>query len=166
LVRIGERSVPSLIRGLATGKQEVQARAAIALGRIGPAAGSAVPSLARLLSDKDDFVRLQSASALGRIGVHNTEVLCDSVLAALDERDYLMAESLLIALRETGVNSDEINATFAIAHSRADDRGRKAAIAGLQKNYGTASVRESKRSITIRLSGGAAAILVAGFDRK
>jgi len=56
----------------------IRAGAALDLGRVGPAAGSAVPLLIAALRDENHFVRAAAVRALGSIRPHD-----DAVLAAL-----------------------------------------------------------------------------------
>ena len=61
-------SIPSLTQSLKLRDPAARARAAIALGRMGPAAKEAVPGLTAVLKDRDVSVRSAAAYALGRIG--------------------------------------------------------------------------------------------------
>jgi HEAT repeat protein len=167
LALIGEKAVPTLISCLSNSKPDVQARAAIALGQIGPRAGRAVPSLAPLLCHEDDFVRLQSATALGRIGVRDITVLTDALDAALESRDYRMAESLVIALRETGEKTEDVYTALVGAVFRGHDRVRQLAMSCIKKIDPAAQIQENRKSVTFNLSGGIAARVAAAilFDR-
>ena len=67
LAAIGPESVQPLIPALADGNPVVRARAADALGRIGPSAESAVGALVKCLKDSDSYTRTRAADALGEI---------------------------------------------------------------------------------------------------
>jgi HEAT repeats len=60
--------LPRLIVGLKARSPEARARAAAALGGLGPAAKPAVTDLIAALKDRDPGVRQAAAFALGRIG--------------------------------------------------------------------------------------------------
>ncbi len=70
-------AVPSLIQSLKLRDAAARSRAAIALGRMGPAARDAVPALSTALKDRDVSVRAASAYALGRIGPDAKSALAD-----------------------------------------------------------------------------------------
>ena len=63
-----ERKVKELIMKLSDGDYYVRARAAEALGEMGPAAKDAVPALIKLCGDSDSDVRGHAAEALGEMG--------------------------------------------------------------------------------------------------
>jgi len=65
---VGADALPDLVRSLKLRDPAARARAATALGRMGPAAKEAVPGLAAALKDRDLSVRAAAAYALGRIG--------------------------------------------------------------------------------------------------
>jgi HEAT repeat protein len=60
--------VATLGSALADESAAVRTQAALALGRIGPAATGAAPGLVGLLHDADETVRCQAAEALGKVG--------------------------------------------------------------------------------------------------
>lgn len=68
LSRLGPEAVPYLIECLADRDEQVRARAARALARIGPEARQAVSALVVALQDPSQEVRRQAAEALGQIG--------------------------------------------------------------------------------------------------
>lgn len=68
LARQGSAAVPGLVAALASPRERVRQAAAIALGRIGPAAKPAEAALLAALQDKDGDVREMAAQALGRTG--------------------------------------------------------------------------------------------------
>jgi hypothetical protein len=70
-------SIPSLIRSLKLRDAAARSRAAVALGKMGPAAREAVPALSTALRDRDVSVRAASAYALGRIGPDAKAALAD-----------------------------------------------------------------------------------------
>ena len=153
LAALGEAAVPALTDALTAADTAVQARAAIALGQIGPPAGPAVARLAPLLSHDDDFVRLQAATALGRIGVRDIAVLSDALEAMVDNRDFRAAESLVVALRETGARDDVCYAALVTACLGGNRRVRDAATLAIRAIDPTASIRQNKRSMTARIPG-------------
>jgi HEAT repeat protein len=63
-----ELAVAMLVSALADDLAAVRGHAALALGRIGPAAAASAPGLIRLLKDADETVRCQAAEALGQVG--------------------------------------------------------------------------------------------------
>jgi HEAT repeat protein len=65
---VSRGAVAVLIKGLKDEDTFRRQAAAIALARLGPAAGKAVPLLIPLLKDPDDYVRLRAAQALGEMG--------------------------------------------------------------------------------------------------
>jgi HEAT repeat protein len=70
-------SIPSLMHSLKLRDPAARSRAAIALGKMGPAAREAVPALSATLKDRDVSVRAASAYALGRIGPDAKSALAD-----------------------------------------------------------------------------------------
>jgi HEAT repeat protein len=68
LVQRGEPAVRPVVRVLRGSDTDARCRAALVLGAMGPAAGSAVPALSAALADSSDQVRERVAYALGRIG--------------------------------------------------------------------------------------------------
>ena len=63
-----ETTVPDLLEPLKQGGLIERKRAAVILGRFGPAAAEAVPSLIHALADESHFVRKVAVMALGKIG--------------------------------------------------------------------------------------------------
>ena len=63
-----ELAVATLESALATTRPAVRTQAALALGRIGPAAAAVAPRLIGLLKEADETVRCQAAQALGEVG--------------------------------------------------------------------------------------------------
>lgn len=61
-------AVAELVRGLSLPDPAARARAAEAIGRIGPGAKAAVPALTKALQDRDLSVRAAAAYTLGEIG--------------------------------------------------------------------------------------------------
>jgi hypothetical protein len=119
-----------------------------------------VPALAPLLCHEDDFVRLQSATALGKIGVRDIKVLINALDAALDGHEDRMAESLVIALCETGEKSDDVYAAFVDAFFRGGDRVREKAKIGIRKIDPTAQIRQNRKSLTMKTPGRIAAAIL------
>jgi HEAT repeat protein len=91
LARIGEGSIPELVRLLEDPNPKTRARAAWALGRMGPQGTKAVPALAAALQDKDRQVQESAARALGQIGPQATEAIPDLVRLMTSERDIELA---------------------------------------------------------------------------
>lgn len=85
LRRCGAPAVPALISAVKDREGRVRRVAAIALGRIGPAARDAVPALIGALSDADRYVRYPAAVALERIGPAAKQAI--PVLKVVRERD-------------------------------------------------------------------------------
>jgi len=79
LSRIGEASVPALLRALKDEHQEVRHAAVYALGEIGPDAKEAVPALVGMLEEKDEGMRRSVAYSLSRIGPPGLAGLIDSL---------------------------------------------------------------------------------------
>jgi HEAT repeat protein len=159
---IGKQAVPALITALQADEPDTQARAAIALGQIGRPAVQAGPSLAPLLLHEDDFVRLQSATALGRIGVADITPLVKALDVALDSNNARMAETIVIALRETGDRSDQVYTALAEGYCRGPECVRREALHGIRRIDPTVEVQQGKKSTTIKLPGR----IVAGLIRK
>ncbi len=91
--------------------QIVQARAAWALGRVGPAAGSAVPDLVRIAMDTSRLVdpRWSAVVALGRLGPVSDPAV-PSLIALLGDADADMREASARAIGEISAESDAISA--------------------------------------------------------
>lgn len=70
-------ALPSLIRSLKDRRPESKTHAAIAIGRMGPAAAEAIPALTAALKDRDVAVRAAAAHALGKIGPDARSALPD-----------------------------------------------------------------------------------------
>lgn len=68
LVAIGERSVPALVRELASTDAEVRAGAAVTLGSIARQPAAVISGLTECLDDPHAEVRMSAAWALGRFG--------------------------------------------------------------------------------------------------
>jgi HEAT repeat protein len=151
------------MEALADEDHHVPAKAAIALGQIGPAARRAIPALTPLLNHDDDFIRVQAARALGTIGVGNLKMLVDALHAALDNGETRMAESLVIALHETGAATDDVYTVLLSAAVRGSQRLRDEARSAIRKIDPSAEIRENKKSITFKAPG---RIVVAAFFRR
>jgi HEAT repeat protein len=67
-------AVAALRAALDDAAAAVRTQAAVALGRVGPAAAAAVPRLIALFRDPDETVRCQAAEALGRVGAASESV--------------------------------------------------------------------------------------------
>src|SRR5262245_41973227 len=61
-------TVAGLTWALTHGDHERREAAAVALGRMGPKAGSALPALVGAISDPDDRIQIEAATAVGSIG--------------------------------------------------------------------------------------------------
>jgi hypothetical protein len=79
LARIGEASIPELVRLLEHPEPRIRARAAWALGRMGAKAKPAVPALVAALEDDERLVQESAARALGQIGPEAAEAIPDLV---------------------------------------------------------------------------------------
>jgi HEAT repeat protein len=80
--------------------EDVRREAAVAIGRIGPAAKSAVKPLGKLLNDRMFPVRGAAAWACGRLGKH-AEMHIDKLISMMHgERD--IATTVVYAIRELG----------------------------------------------------------------
>ena len=84
LAAVGGPAVEGLRGLLKDGKPTVRAEAAMALGRIGPAAEPATPDLINLLGNKDERIGQEASLALGRIG---TTAVLVPLLTATGHRD-------------------------------------------------------------------------------
>ena len=78
LAAIGAPAVEGLCSLLSEKRENVRAEAIMALGRIGPDAGSAVPVLIPKLGDESDRIRQEASTALGRIGPAAFEPLIEA----------------------------------------------------------------------------------------
>ncbi|HVK16173.1 MAG TPA: HEAT repeat domain-containing protein [Fimbriiglobus sp.] len=83
---IGPTAIPDLLEEMKKKEKPLRWRAAIALGRIGPAAKDAVPALvAALKEDEESMVRSAAASSLGQLGATAKDVVPEVVKALRDE---------------------------------------------------------------------------------
>jgi HEAT repeat protein len=96
LGQIGSAAVPALVKALADPK--VGRQAALALGRIGPAAEPAVPALVKALADPK--VGRQAASALGQIATSLSDAKAIGALSALREAQVTLEDHTDLGLRE------------------------------------------------------------------
>ena len=64
---VEKRAIPLLTEGLSSGRAEVRAEAAQALGEIGPNAAAALPELKKLVDDPDPIVRSAAEAAVKAI---------------------------------------------------------------------------------------------------
>ena len=93
-----QRAFPSLIRGLDDADDEVRAKSATALGRLGDRRAVAA-LLDRLLTDPAPFVRVRIATALGQLG--GPEVI-DRLVRALGDRTWWVRMRAVEALEQIG----------------------------------------------------------------
>jgi HEAT repeat protein len=96
---LGDAAVPPLIEALR--HEEVRAKAAAILARIGPPAKAAVPALAALLKDEQAETRREALFALGEIGPDSKPAL-PAIAAALDDADEKVAYAACYALGKIG----------------------------------------------------------------
>ncbi len=68
MAKLGNKAVPDLVKIIKSGSPIGQARAATAIGRIGPAAKDAIPALAGALSSPEASVREAAVRAIGQMG--------------------------------------------------------------------------------------------------
>ncbi len=80
-----ERELTEYVEKLTDQNASVRRKAAIALGRIGPAAKEAVPALITALKDENKYVRRVAAEALGRIGRAAKQAVAALTKASEDE---------------------------------------------------------------------------------
>jgi HEAT repeat protein len=99
LASLGEKAVPRLIKALET--EEVRAKAAAILGRIGPPAKAAVPALIKALSDKNPETRNEVLFALGAIGPDAKDAV-PTISRALAAPDKNVCYSACYALGKIG----------------------------------------------------------------
>lgn len=92
------RWTPELLALLKDGEPEVRTYAAIALGEVGSAAGSAIQPLARALSDPAAPVRGAAATALGKMG-RKAVPAREALKAAVDDQDAEVRLAVQEALR-------------------------------------------------------------------
>lgn len=92
-------ALPGLIQSLKARKPDARARAAVSIGRMGPAAAEAVPALRAALKDRDVAVKAAAAHALGKIGPEARSALPD--LEALASRSALSV-TVATSIREIG----------------------------------------------------------------
>jgi HEAT repeat protein len=93
-----ELAVATLESALGDPSAAVRSQAALALGRIGPAAAAVAPKLVGLLREGDETVRCQAAQALGEIGGEDG----DTVAALVDLLPDASAEVRVSAARALG----------------------------------------------------------------
>ena len=89
-------SVPILVEALRERDGSVRAKAARALGSIGPAAREAIPVLLDALHDREAHVRWDAARALGQIGAAAAEGLA----AAVNDKDPVVRQIAADALKQ------------------------------------------------------------------
>jgi HEAT repeat protein len=99
LGRIGPAAVPALLPLLEDSRTHVRISAAITLGFIGTAAADAVPRLLPLLKDKDLEVRQAAAIALGSIEPKNPDIIPALKQLARDD-DIFLASAASAMLRD------------------------------------------------------------------
>jgi CubicO group peptidase (beta-lactamase class C family) len=87
-------AVPGLIKALGDPQAGVREAAALALGKIGPAAADAIPALVRALADNDPYVAGRASAALGKIG----PAAVPPLTRALDDSNASVRFSTAIAL--------------------------------------------------------------------
>ena len=93
LSRIGEGSIPGLIKALSQKDSVVRRAAAYALGELGASAEQAIPSLIERLEDVDPQVRSSSAYSLARIGYPAVVVMSNIIdKADADAREAAVKE--------------------------------------------------------------------------
>jgi HEAT repeat protein len=88
-------SIAILIEALREKDGNVRAKAARALGGIGPAAKEAIPVLLSALQDREAHVRWDAARALGQIGAAAAEGLA----AAVNDKDPVVRQIAADALK-------------------------------------------------------------------
>jgi HEAT repeat protein len=116
-----ESALPALISGLDDPDDEVRAKSATALGRLGDQ--SAVgPLLERLLADSAPFVRARIANALGQFG--DVEVT-DRLVHALGDPAWWVRVRSVEALERIGPSAEQTLLT-ALNHTDREIRGRAA----------------------------------------
>ena len=89
-------SVAILVEALREKDGSVRAKAARALGSIGPAAREAIPVLLDALQDREAHVRWDAARALGQIGAAAAEGLA----AAVNDKDPVVRQIAADALKK------------------------------------------------------------------
>jgi HEAT repeat protein len=112
---IGEKAVEPLRPALREEKPRVRASAAMAMGRIGPAAAPAAADLISLFDDKDADVRREAVRAMGRIGAEAQELL----LAAAQNESPRVRAGAIAALGMTADAGE--TARVAVARAIADE---------------------------------------------
>jgi CubicO group peptidase (beta-lactamase class C family) len=104
LAQIGDAALPALIRALDSDQAATRESAAIALGRMGPAAGPALPQLTRLLSDASAAVRQVAAVTLGGLGAAARPAAA-SLTQILSDRDPAVRRAAALALFQVAADA-------------------------------------------------------------
>ncbi len=146
LGQIGDAAaVPALIEAVADGHPRLRAQAIHALGRLGPAAGSAMPVLRIALGSPDNQVRALAASAIGLIGVRATEAI-EALARCVEDDDPLVRQSVMEALARLGVEDGSARGALTAAMGKGREADEAWAAASLS------AVEEHREAATQRLS--------------
>ena len=91
--------MPALIRALGDANAEVRWSAAIALGRVGRAGGTAIPALIKALADTDGNVRYVAAVTLGGLGTAARDAR-PALVEVLHDRDDSVRAAARLSLQQ------------------------------------------------------------------
>jgi len=95
----GKTAVPDLTRALKDRDAAVRTRAAVLLGKMGPAARAAVPGLIEAIKDRSDLVRVEAVEALGKIG-QEARAAVPPLTETLKDKAYSVRQAAMVAIRK------------------------------------------------------------------
>jgi HEAT repeat protein len=127
LAAIGKPAVEGLRGLLGARKENVKAEVVMALGRIGPDAGSAIPDLLPLLGDKIDRIRMEASLALGRIGA------AGPLIAASEHQDPAIRAQAVEGLGHLPAPDGQVQSVVLKCATDVDARVRAAAVKSLTR---------------------------------
>jgi HEAT repeat protein len=128
LAGIGEPVVPKLGAALKARDAATRRGAALALGKIGPKAGSAAPDLAALLSDEAGLVRIEALTALSRV---DPAAAVKALPPLLNDENYAVRHAAAAALGTCGPTARDAIAALERALGDARPEVRRAAYEAL-----------------------------------
>ena len=131
LAGIGPAAAPALTMALASRDMRVRGFAAIALGKIGPAAHKAVPALAGLLTD-EDWAGERAADTLAKIGPAAREAV-PALLRLLNDKNGSLRSRAARTLGSVGAGVKDVVPALTQALKDKDELVRRSAAEALKQ---------------------------------